>query len=68
MKEKHQLHKKHLDEIRFFQKRLPNANEKMEEISYSVTILKHKTVEDLNNKLQNLKGKTSLEFNRTFSN
>ena len=62
-KQKHQIDKKVLRQDKDFSTRLPYANKKVREIYYSMANTKYISTEDMNNKLQQLKGKTKLKLN-----
>ena len=50
-----------------FSTRLPFAKEKIRELKFSMVNKKPKTVEEMLNKSQNLKGKTKIKFHQDFS-
>ena len=61
-KQKHQIHKKKFGQDRYLSTRVPFANKKVREIFYSLVNGKYETTQDMNNKLQLVKGKTKLKF------
>ena len=52
----------------YFSARLPYANTKIREIYYSMVNATYNSTEDMNNKLQSLKGKTKLKLYANISN
>ena len=67
-KQKHQIDKKVLRQDQYFSTRLPYANKKIREIWMNIVKTTYNSSEDMINKLQELKGKTKLNFNKNISN
>ena len=66
-KQKHQIDKKVLRQGRDFSRRMSYANKRIREIWMNMVNTKYKTIEDMINKLQQLKGKTKLKFYKNIS-
>ena len=67
-KQRHQVDKKVLRQSHDFSTRLNYANKKIREIWMSMVNTTYNPTEDMNNKLQSLKGKTKLKFYKIVSN
>ena len=67
-KQKHQIDKKVLRQDHDFSTRLNYANKKISEIWMNVVITTYNSIEDMINKLQQLKGKSKLKFYNNISN
>ena len=67
-KQKHQIDKKVLRRESDFSTRLNYANKKIREIWMTMVNATYNTTENVNNKLQQLKGKTKLKFYKNVSN
>ena len=67
-KQKHQIDKLVLRQSHDFSSRLNYANKKIREIYINMVNTNYNTTEDMNNKLQQLKGKTKLKFFKNISN
>ena len=66
-KQKHQIDKKVIRQDGDFSTRLNYANKKIREIWMNMVNTKYNTIEDMINKLQELKGKTKLKFYKSIS-
>ena len=67
-KQKHQINKKVRRQDHDFSTRLSYANKKIMEIYINMVDTTYNSSEDMNNKLQELKGKTKLKFHKDISN
>ena len=67
-KQKHQIDKKILRKDHDFSSRLDYANKKILEIYINMVNTNYNSIEDMINKLQQLKGKTKLKFYKNISN
>ena len=67
-KQKHQIDKKVLRQSHDFSTRLNYANTKIREIYINMVNTNYNSIEDMINKLQQLKGKTKLKFYKNISN
>ena len=67
-KQKHQIDKKVLRQSHDFSTRLNYANKKTREIYINMVNTKYNSIEDMINKLQQLKGKIKLKFYKNISN
>ena len=54
--------KGYLDRIKFLSTTLPYAIKKITELYFAMVNTKHRTAEEMDHKLQNLKGKTKLKL------
>ena len=67
-KQTHQIDKKVLRQDRDFSTRLNYANKKIRDIWMNMVNITYNSTEELNNKLQSLRGKTKLKFYKNISN
>ena len=67
-KQKHQINKNVLRQDRDFSTRLNYANKKIRDIWMNMVYTNYNSTEDMNNELQQLKGKTKLKFYKNISN
>ena len=67
-KQKHQIDKKVLRQSHDFSTRLNYANKKIRDIYINMVNTNYNSTEDMNKKLQQLKGKTKLKFYKNISN
>ena len=67
-KQKHQIDKNVLRQCRDFSTRLNYANKKIREIWMNMVNTKYNTIEDMINKLREIKGKTKFKFYKNISN
>ena len=65
-KQKYQIDEEVLRQDKSFYITLPYANKKVREICMNMVNNTYNSTEDMNNKLQELKGKTKLEFYKKF--
>ena len=67
-KQIHQIDKKVLGQDHDFSTKVPYANKKIRDIYYFIVNISYNSTQNMNNKLQSLKGKTKLKFYQNISN